>query len=173
MTSLSVSNGKLTGGIRLAFANSATAEPEEGCDHNGFVILSRRECLHRLTEQRLGRVAVSMRALPVILPVRFALLDEDIVFRTAAGARLSTCCDHAVVAFESDAYDPHTGHGWSVCITGMASPLTEPHDIVRASDLGLPQIGGDKEANASRFVRVRGDVITGRETSIQYPYNAP
>ena len=157
------SNHNRTGGITLG-AQDGGVEAPQAVDPNGYIVLSRRQCTDRLRGVTLGRVAVSMRALPVILPVRFALMDEDVVFRTASGARLSSCCDHAVVAFEADAYDPCTGHGWSVCVTGMASLLTEPLDILRAWDLGLPSIGASSNGHGGVFVRIRGDIITGRQT---------
>ena len=145
--------------VTSAGLSEATVEPHIA-DRNGYLILSRAECLDRLRGVALGRVAISMRALPVILPVRFALLDEDIVFRTAQGARLSSCCNHAVVAFEADAYDPHAGQGWSVCLTGMADQLTAPVDMLRVSELDLPDIGN----SGGHYVRIRSDLVTGRQS---------
>ena len=128
-------------------------------DHNGLQILGRHECLALLRTVHLGRVAVSMRALPVIVPVRYALLGEDVVFRTGTGTRLGACAEHAVVAFEADHVDPETGAAWSVCVTGMAWEMRRPDEIHEAGTLALEVLPG---ASMDHFVRIRADVVTGR-----------
>src|SRR3954454_14370824 len=128
-------------------------------DHNGLEILARHECLALLSTNRLGRVAVSMRALPVILPVRYALLGEDIVFRTGDGTRLGACAEHAVVAFEADHVDPSGESAWSVCVTGMAWELRRPDELRLAGLLPLEPLPASW---MDHFVRIRSDVVSGR-----------
>ena len=52
--------------------------------------------------ERLGRVAITVNALPAILPVRFALDHDEIVFRASPGGVLAEATRHAVIAFEAD-----------------------------------------------------------------------
>ena len=46
-------------------------------DTAGLRVLTRAECLHLLRTVKVGRVAVSHRALPMILPVHFRVADDD------------------------------------------------------------------------------------------------
>ena len=57
-------------------------------DSTGLQVLSRAECLALLRDSLVGRVVVTDRALPAAFPVNFALLGEDVVFRTTAGSKL-------------------------------------------------------------------------------------
>ena len=50
----------------------------------------------------LGRVAVTMDALPAIFPVDFPLVGDEIVFLTGEGTKLSAARLGKVVAFEAD-----------------------------------------------------------------------
>ena len=76
------------------------------------------ECLALLATVPVGRVGVTMNALPVVLPVNFAVLDGDIVFRTVEGTRFHAAAAGTVVAFEVDSYDPDGASGWSVVGSG-------------------------------------------------------
>ena len=82
------------------------------------------ECLRLLAGERLGRVAITVKALPVILPVRFALDRDEIVFRAPPGGVLAEATRHAVIAFEADGSEPGGG-SWSVLATGLARHLAE------------------------------------------------
>lgn len=50
--------------------------------------LTRAQCLELIATVPVGRIGVSIRALPVILPVNFVLVGENIVFRTIPGTKL-------------------------------------------------------------------------------------
>jgi nitroimidazol reductase NimA-like FMN-containing flavoprotein (pyridoxamine 5'-phosphate oxidase superfamily) len=105
----------------------------------------------------MGRIAVTMNALPVVLPVCYVLLDEDVVVRTGTGTKLSAAVNHAVVTFEVDRLegDPR----WSVCVTGVAAPVTRPDDLARVVALPMP-LG--LRTLRPHFVRIRSDVVSGR-----------
>ena len=79
-------------------------------DRNGLEVLDRDECLQLLSGCSLGRVAVSVGALPVILPVNFLLDRERILIRTGPGTKLDAATRDSVVAFEVDHIDPFS-HG--------------------------------------------------------------
>src|SRR5262249_23502314 len=74
-------------------------------DRNGMVVLTERGCLARLGGNGVGRVAVSVGALPAVLPVNYARRGRDVYFRTAAGTKLAAAVQNAVVAFEVDHVD--------------------------------------------------------------------
>lgn len=139
------------------------SNPQDGETHPTTRDLSREECLSALGGQALGRIAVSERALPLILPVNYALDGASIVFRTRQGGLLDRTCRNTVVAFEVDNYDRDTGVGWSVVVIGVANVLYAG-DWLRAVELGLTSAGaGDGEL----FVKIVSGSVSGRaiETS--------
>lgn len=128
-------------------------------DTNGLEILARPECVRLLATARLGRVGLSMAALPVVLPVNFALMDDGIIVRSGFGTKFDAALTGSVVAFEADQVDTAEGIGWSVLVQGRASVIVDPVELGRAGAIGLrPWAGGPKD----RFVRITMDVISGR-----------
>ena len=122
--------------------------------------LTRDECLERVRAGRIGRVAVTHRALPAILPVNY-VFDHGVVFRTRTGSMLDSACRGAVVAFEIDGLAEDGTAGWSVLIVGVANGL-EGSERLRAVNLGLSSALGD---TTDHFVRVSLGTMTGREIS--------
>ena len=82
--------------------------------------LTRRACLALLEPGGHGRVAATMRAIPVIIPVSFALIGEDVAFTPGGGAGLAQAMENAVVAFEADQAGPDGHTAWEVHVTGVA-----------------------------------------------------
>jgi nitroimidazol reductase NimA-like FMN-containing flavoprotein (pyridoxamine 5'-phosphate oxidase superfamily) len=103
-------------------------------------------------------VGVSVDALPVVLPVNFAVLDGDIVFRTVAGTKFHAASAGAVVAFEADAYDPDGSSGWSVLVQGVARVVTDPEELHLVEQLGVDPWAVDGD----RVIRITGSRISGR-----------
>lgn len=99
--------------------------PRPRIDPNGLAVLARAECLRLLASRTVGRVAVTSGGVPTILPVRYVLDDDAVVFRTGAGAKLYAIARGAALAFEVDDVDPATGAGWSVVVTGAAREVTD------------------------------------------------
>ena len=77
-------------------------------------------CSGILRRNARGRIALSVDALPVILPVNYELAGEDIIMCVVLDDRHLTALDHTVVAFEVDEIDPITGAGLSVMVQGLA-----------------------------------------------------
>lgn len=122
--------------------------------------LTEAECRERLAAGSVGRVAISVGALPAILPVNYALLDGDIVFRAGEGSKLNAALERSVVAFEIDDTNAKDETGWSVLVVGHATALWRLDDIERAIALDLkPWVAGDKD----HFVRVSTGMISGRQ----------
>lgn len=91
-------------------------------------VLSEEECWDRLGAASMGRLALSVRALPEILPVQF---HRD-------GDRLAVCLgqfevpvraiDDVIVAFAADAIDPTSQSGWLVQLLARSSLPGAPVD---------------------------------------------
>lgn len=108
-------------------------------DGEGLEVLAAEQCLELLDTARLGRIAVTIGAVPAIFPVHYRLLDGQIVFRTRKGTNLQTGSANTVVAFEVDSVDSTWEQGWSVLVVGVAREMTDgvalPAALGRAPDL--------------------------------------
>ena len=131
-------------------------------DRNGLEILTRSECFDLLKTARLGRIALSVAALPVVLPVNFAMFDNDVLIRTTTGSKLEAAATNAVVGFEVDRVDDTDRLGWSVLVQGMASEITGPDELDRARQMPLePWTGHD-----GHYLRIATRLISGRRLSL-------
>jgi nitroimidazol reductase NimA-like FMN-containing flavoprotein (pyridoxamine 5'-phosphate oxidase superfamily) len=99
--------------------------------------ITEAECLTLLRSATLGRVGLRIGELPAILPVNYALLDDDVVFHTAAGSKLSAAIMGVRVAFEVDHVDESTGAAWSVLVVGYAEEIRDEATRERVAALGL------------------------------------
>ena len=120
--------------------------------------LSSEECLSALRAERIGRLAVSQGALPLILPVNYAMDGTTIVFRTRQGGLLDRACRNTIVAFEIDGHDAGAGTGWSVLAVGVANALYAG-DWLRAVKLGLTSVGA---GDGAVFIKITPGTVTGR-----------
>jgi nitroimidazol reductase NimA-like FMN-containing flavoprotein (pyridoxamine 5'-phosphate oxidase superfamily) len=128
-------------------------------DHHGLEVIPREECLDLLRASQVGRVVVTDRALPAAYPVNFALLDDDVVFLSTTGSKLSAAEGEAVVAFEVDDLDPVRRTGWSVLVQGLACLIEDPDELVRAWSLPLEPWA---PVGQFHFVRIRSELVSGR-----------
>ena len=127
----------------------------------GIEELTPAECLRLLASVPVGRLGVTIDALPAVLPVNFVVSDGAVVFRTVPGTKLDAATAGAVVAFEADAYTTAANPGgWSVLVRGVARELTEEAELARARELPLESWAWD--GGADRFVRIEPTVLTGR-----------
>src|SRR5438309_10519960 len=135
----------------------------QGPDHDDLETLTQEECRLLLDESHIGRLGLSVRALPVVLPVNFAMMDGDAIVRTGAGTKLHAALANSIVAFEVDAVDPVYQAGWSVVVQGRASEICDAGDLERARRLPLqPWATGARD----HFIRIRTDVVSGRRISL-------
>ncbi len=130
------------------------------CDRRHvFEDLGREDCLELLEGEQVGRVALTARALPIVLPVNFALLDGDIVWRSAQGTKLNDASAGFVVAFEVDHFELEQQQGWSVMVQGLAHVVTDDKELDRAMELPLEPWALD--GTADRYVCLVPNVVTG------------
>ncbi len=122
--------------------------------------LSREECLELLATVPVGRVGVSIGALPAVLPVNFCVTEHAVIFRSKAGAKLSAATAGAVVAFEADRYDETGKSGWSVLVQGMAQEITDPDALAAAG--GLPLESWAFDGAADHVIAVELAMVSGR-----------
>src|SRR5262245_15077327 len=110
---------------------------------HGIEILDEAECRVLLRDRSLGRVGVKLADDLVILPVYYALLEGDVVFRTDPGTKLNAALLGTRVAFEVDSASPP----WSVLVRGRAKEIRETHEEIAArARLGHDWPAGERDA---------------------------
>ena len=122
-------------------------------------VLDSAACLDLLGTLDVGRCAwVAEDGRVVVLPVNFAIEEGDIVFRSAAGAKLAAARAGQRFSFEGDDVEPALRTGWSVLVTGRASEVGDPVEAARLAQLVHPW-SRDHRPNV---VRLHAEQISGR-----------
>jgi nitroimidazol reductase NimA-like FMN-containing flavoprotein (pyridoxamine 5'-phosphate oxidase superfamily) len=125
----------------------------------GLEILSEDECRTLMATATVGRLAVTLGAVPVVMPVNFRLFDGDIVFATAEGTKLRSALAQGLVAFEVDEIDELAETGWSVLFVGEAREVTDPDELGQIRRLGVrPWVSGARD----HWVRLEKSFVSGR-----------
>jgi uncharacterized protein len=132
-------------------------------DHAGLETLNFDTCLRLLASVPVGRVGFVADGEVQILPVNHLVDGQDVVFRTAHGAKLSVAeGGGSPITFEADAYDEQAHSGWSVVVTGRAEPVDSDAEIERLRDRGLrPWV---TTVPRPYWIRIRPSGVTGRRT---------
>jgi uncharacterized protein len=121
----------------------------------GLERIDEAECRLLLHSRTLGRVGLHIADQTAILPVYYALMNHDIVFRTDPGMKLIAAALETRVVFEVDNASP----GWSVLVRGHAEQLRNFDDVAHAQTL----LGHDWPAGTrEQYVRIVTEQITGR-----------
>ena len=72
----------------MLHAGSVARREQGGSDDADVAHIDPHACLALLGAGGIGRVAVSIGAVPAVFPVNYAMLDGEVVFRTGGGTRL-------------------------------------------------------------------------------------
>lgn len=105
----------------------------------------------------VGRLVTRVGDIVDIAPVNYVVDAGTIVFRTAAGSKLSGLTVNSAVVFQIDSFDSQTG--WSLVFHGQAHALENEAEIQEAAALPLkPLIPTLKPT----FVRIAVESVTGR-----------
>ncbi|MGZ6859671.1 MAG: pyridoxamine 5'-phosphate oxidase family protein [Blastococcus sp.] len=129
-------------------------------DHAGLAVLPFDECIRLIGATPVGRVAFAMAGEIEIMPVNHTLDATTIVFRTAAGSKLTAATQASVVAFEVDGWDAVIEDGWSVVVHGRAEQVTDSDQLRRLDALSLRPWAD--AAERPQWVRILPDAVTGR-----------
>jgi uncharacterized protein len=132
-------------------------------------LLPHSECVRLLTRAQVGRVVFTVAALPAVVPVTFAVLDDAVVMCTAPDTRFAATADGNVLAFEIDEIDLQSRTGWSVVVTGVAELVTDSLTRSRIHGVVAPWTPGHLDV----FVRLPLTVVTGRRIVAAVPVPSP
>lgn len=125
----------------------------------GLELLTDDEALRLLALGEVGRVGISIGALPAIFPVNYRMIGGEIVFRTGVGSKLAAAASGAIVAFEIDDYDVGGRSGWSVLAVGRSEVVHDLDVTFKVLDAGLEPMADGRRAN---IVRILPELVSGR-----------
>lgn len=131
-------------------------------DHTGLRVMGIEECLERMARVPVGRLAFELDGEICVLPVNHILKGVDICFRTAGSSKLEAAVSRDTVAYEVDQFDARAHTGWSVLVQGTALVVDDDEDL-RSLEHAAPRSWVAQHTAGYRWVRVRGQSITGRE----------
>lgn len=93
----------------------------------GFEAMTAEQCRRLLASTHIGRIALTVGALPVVLPVQYSVDGGRLLVRTPGHHDIGRGVDGQVVGFEADQLDLDHGVGWCVSITGTVH-VVDRHD---------------------------------------------
>lgn len=129
-------------------------------DWSGMEVLGDDECRHLLDAAPIGRLGFVDQGSPVILPINFTLDGRSIVFRSAAGSKLSAAVMEHPVCLEVDGWDGLQHTGWSVLAKGVARHVSDADEVGRLSSAKVrPWSNPDVR---DQWVRIVVDELSGR-----------
>jgi nitroimidazol reductase NimA-like FMN-containing flavoprotein (pyridoxamine 5'-phosphate oxidase superfamily) len=154
-------------GVQVAALTGAGMEQPPGQSHGvrhaALEEMTVDDCRARLAPGGVGRFLYTSDRGPVAVPVNFAMLGDDVVFRTPAGGAVADATAQDKVSFDVDHIDDALSEGWSVLVSGKARVLTDPAEVQQAAALDIqPWPGGDRNA----YVRLAPAEITGRRIRV-------
>ena len=129
-----------------------------GEDLDGLQILDELQCRSLMQRVRVGRIALTHRAMPLILPVTCGFANPDLVFSVGAGVLAEAAEQSQIVCFQADWLAADTMTSWSVSVIGQLSSMVTDTDLRLARDLGIKQWSSADD----RFARLTPEVTTGR-----------
>ena len=125
----------------------------------GLELLTEDEARELLAAGEVGRVGITIGAMPAIFPVNYRVIDRAIVFRTAPGSKMAAASANAVVAFEVDDYHLAERSGWSVLVVGRAEVISDVDPTFAARDAHPEPLADGRRTN---LVRITPEFISGR-----------
>jgi nitroimidazol reductase NimA-like FMN-containing flavoprotein (pyridoxamine 5'-phosphate oxidase superfamily) len=107
----------------------------------------------------VGRIGLTVGALPVIVPVNYAVDGDRIVMCSEPGAKLEAARMGQVACLEIDDFDPFDHAGWSVLATGRLSEVTDPEEVARLAHLPLTPWAPMEDRHC---ITLTAELVTGR-----------
>ena len=78
-------------------------------------------CLRRLATVTIGRIAKCQGSVPIVCPLRSALISGHILFTVPPGSRLWKAVANQLIAFQADGTSNDETRTWSVLVHGVCS----------------------------------------------------
>ena len=112
-------------------------------------------CWQLLATTSVGHLALSVRALPVIVPVQYHLHGRSMLVCLGHHQIPERSLHQAIIAFTADAIDPATRSGWSVHVQGRSAIAPRP---AAHAACGQPAAG--------QIIQIQPGIITGHRVTL-------
>lgn len=129
--------------------------------HDDAQVLSEAECQDLLASANFGRMALTIRALPVVMPVNYGYLGGSVILGMGDGPARRAAAAENVIALGVDSSNLADVF-WAVLVIGKASEVTNPAQRTQFQSLGLADPTG---AAASHYLQLQPDILTGYRTT--------
>src|SRR6476661_511161 len=96
-------------------------------DLDGLQILDEQQCRSLVQRVRVGRIALTHRAMPLILPVTFGFADPDLIISVGAGVLAEAAEQSQIVCLQADGSEADAMTSWSVSVIGQLAPIVAEH----------------------------------------------
>lgn len=118
----------------------------------------RGEALTLLAEVPTGRIVFTENAMPAIRPASHLVADGVVIARSHDGTEVVPDSGReTVVAYQADSIDLGSRLGWSVVVTGPATPIVDPDEIA-AYTAALPPWS---EGVPEQLIRIDPGIVNG------------
>lgn len=128
-------------------------------DRHGLEVLDRASCLELLGTVGVGRLGLSIDALPVVISVRFEVDGDELTVTAVGDERLGAALTGAIVALQADRQDTLSGMDWSVLVRGWTTRLQATVDPDEVSMLHPGLWGGGL---CGHRATLSTDLVSGR-----------
>jgi hypothetical protein len=141
-------------------AVGATDEGNARMSETWLEELSYDECLERLRQRTVGRIAIVVDDAPAVMPVNYRLVETAGLTFLALRTRPGNIVDRAamLVAFEIDEIDEARHVGWSVLVRGTLHRVDPEAADFRGRFDSQPWLADERDA----WLLVQPFAITGR-----------
>ncbi len=118
------------------------------------------ECLALLGRAQFGRITLSLRAVPVVLPVRYVMSGDEILFTLSVG-QLAAAFPETVVTLHADGFDEDNGQRWTVFAVGHARRV-EGSDRLGLAGVSLSNASDAGSVERGDLFHLRPQILSGR-----------
>ena len=125
--------------------------------HDEAQVLSETQCQDLLASESFGRVSLTMRALPVIMPINYGYLGGSVILGMGDGPARRAIAGGNVIALGVDSGNL-TDSFWTVLAIGRATEITDHTETTEFQRMGLTDLTG---APAEHYLQLRPDIMTG------------
>jgi nitroimidazol reductase NimA-like FMN-containing flavoprotein (pyridoxamine 5'-phosphate oxidase superfamily) len=125
--------------------------------HDDAFGLSESQCQELLASESFGRISLTMRALPVIMPINYGYLGGSVILGMSDGPARRAIAGGNVIALGVDSGNT-TDTFWTVLAIGRATEITDRNQTTEYRRMGLMDLTGTP---AAHYLQLRPDIIAG------------
>lgn len=139
-----------------------------------LVPVARGEALTLLASVPLGRIVFTENAMPAVSPASHLVSRGSLIARSHDGsAVVPSSSAHSdisqpgegtrgtVVAYQADHIDLDSRLGWSVVVTGPATPVEDPAEIEEYEAALPPWTDKTRDGNYGQIIRIDPGIVNG------------